>query len=120
VTVSLIHLILQFETKVLSTKARRNPVATTGKKMPSKKNLESEVRHHPRPTCGICIFMGYFQNLRHMDVPSFHQPSEEVSIAGILCVPLISRNKVKILGALQVMPSAIGIILTRAKCVLHR
>jgi hypothetical protein len=55
-----------------------------------------------------------------MDVPSFHQPSEEVGIAGILCVPLISRNKVKILGALQVMPSAIGIILTRAKCVLHR
>ena len=55
-----------------------------------------------------------------MDVPSFHQPSEEVGIAGILCVPLISRNKVKILGALQVMPSASGIILTRAKCVLHR
>jgi hypothetical protein len=88
--------------------------------MPSKKNLESEVRHHPRPTCCIRIFMGSFQNLRHIDVPSFHQPGEDVGIAGILCVPLISRNKVKILGALQVMPSASGIIFTRAKFVLHR
>jgi len=32
--------------------------------------------------------------------------AEDVGVAGVLCVPLLSRNKVKILGAVQVMARA--------------
>ncbi len=35
-------------------------------------------------------------------MPILHPAFEDANVAGVLCVPLISRNKVKILGAFQV------------------
>ncbi len=35
-------------------------------------------------------------------MPTLDLVTEDTNVAGVLCVPLISRNKVKILGAFQV------------------
>jgi hypothetical protein len=73
-----------------------------GKKIPSKKNKELEVSTFI--TCVIfgvhCILL--FQNHRHTSAPTLDPVTEDTNVAGVLCVPLISRNKVKILGAFQV------------------